>query len=89
VAIRFFVPIGRRGEGGGSAKYERREGKIDSATGSGGAVMASPEYLVCLECETPCYEFEWEDGKISEVLCLSCGNEDPEQFLPPEDLEEY
>lgn len=51
--------------------------------------MASPEYLVCLECETPCYQFEWEDGKISEVLCLSCGNDDPEQFLPPEDLEEY
>jgi hypothetical protein len=59
------------------------------AIGLGGAAMASPEYLVCLECETPCYEFEWEDGKISEVLCLSCGNGDPEQFLPPEDLEEY
>ena len=27
--------------------------------------MASPEYLICLECETPCYVFEWEDGKIS------------------------
>ncbi|HEY6320665.1 MAG TPA: hypothetical protein VJA16_03785 [Thermoanaerobaculia bacterium] len=51
--------------------------------------MASPDYLVCLECETPCYEFEWEDGKISEVICLRCGNEDPEQFLPPDDLEEY
>lgn len=51
--------------------------------------MATPDYLVCLECETPCYDFEWEDGKISEVICHVCGNEDPEQFLPPEDLEEY
>ena len=24
--------------------------------------MSSPEYLICLECETPCYVFEWEDG---------------------------
>jgi translation initiation factor 2 beta subunit (eIF-2beta)/eIF-5 len=50
--------------------------------------MASPEYLVCLECETPCYNFEWEDGKITEVLCAACGSEDPEQFAKPEDLEE-
>lgn len=50
--------------------------------------MASPEYLVCLECETPCYNFEWTDGKISEVLCTACGNEDPEQFALPEDVEE-
>ncbi|HLX10353.1 MAG TPA: hypothetical protein VKY89_21070 [Thermoanaerobaculia bacterium] len=49
--------------------------------------MASPEYLVCLECETPCYEFEWQDDKIAEVLCLVCGNQDPEQFVTPEDLE--
>jgi hypothetical protein len=71
-------------------KYEKREGKDRLAPrGSGGAAMAIPDYLVCLECETPCYEFEWEDGKISEVICLRCGNEDPEQFLPPEDLEEF
>ncbi len=51
--------------------------------------MASPEYLVCLECDTPCYDFEWEDGKISDVLCQVCGNEDPEQFIQPDELEEY
>jgi hypothetical protein len=51
--------------------------------------MASPEYLVCLDCETPCYEFEWEDGKISEVICPACGNEDPEQFVMPDEIEEY
>jgi translation initiation factor 2 beta subunit (eIF-2beta)/eIF-5 len=49
--------------------------------------MATPEYLVCLDCETPCYEFEWEDGKITEVVCVACGNEDPEQFALPEDVE--
>jgi translation initiation factor 2 beta subunit (eIF-2beta)/eIF-5 len=51
--------------------------------------MATPEYLVCLECETPCYEFEFEDGKISDLICPSCGNEDPEQFALPEDVEGY
>jgi translation initiation factor 2 beta subunit (eIF-2beta)/eIF-5 len=51
--------------------------------------MASPDYLVCLECETPCYDFEWEDGKISEILCHTCGADDPEQFALPEDIEEY
>ena len=50
--------------------------------------MASPEYLICLECETPCYVFEWEDGKLTEVLCQACGNDDPEQFALPEDIEE-
>jgi translation initiation factor 2 beta subunit (eIF-2beta)/eIF-5 len=50
--------------------------------------MASPEYVVCLECETPCYVFEWEDGRLSEVLCQACGNDDPDQFALPEDIEE-
>jgi hypothetical protein len=50
--------------------------------------MASPEYLVCLECETPCYTFEWEGERVTEVLCQACGSDDPEQFALPEDLEE-
>ncbi len=50
--------------------------------------MASPEYLVCLECETPCYVFEWEDGRLTEILCQSCGNDDTEQFALAEDIEE-
>lgn len=48
---------------------------------------ASPDYLVCLECETPCYSFEWLDGKVTEVLCLACGNDEPDQFLTEDDLE--
>ncbi|HEX4963388.1 MAG TPA: hypothetical protein VF173_21340 [Thermoanaerobaculia bacterium] len=50
--------------------------------------MASPEYFVCLECETPCYTFEWEDGKVSEILCQVCGNDDPDQFILPDEIEE-
>jgi hypothetical protein len=50
--------------------------------------MASPEYLVCLECETPCYNFEWEEGKIREILCTMCGNDEPDQFVTPDEIEE-
>lgn len=50
--------------------------------------MASPEYLICLECETPCYSFEWEEGKITEILCTMCGNDDSDQFAQPEEIEE-
>jgi hypothetical protein len=49
--------------------------------------MAAPEYLICLECETPCYEFEWEDGVLTEVICRVCGNEDTEQFISEEEFE--
>ena len=50
--------------------------------------MASPEYYVCLECETPCYTFEWLVDKVSEALCERCGNDDPELFARPDDLED-
>jgi hypothetical protein len=50
--------------------------------------MASPEYVICLDCETPCYEFEWTDGEITEVLCTTCGNDTPDQFVLPEDFDE-
>jgi len=50
--------------------------------------MASPDYLICLECETPCYVFEWQGDKVVEILCLTCGNEDPEQFATPDDFDE-
>jgi hypothetical protein len=50
--------------------------------------MASPDFVICLECETPCYVFEWHDGSITEALCTTCGNDDTDQFALPEDLEE-
>lgn len=50
--------------------------------------MAMPDYLVCLNCETPCYEFEWKEGEIKEAQCLVCGNEDPVDFMAPDELAE-
>lgn len=50
--------------------------------------MASPDFVICLECETPCYMFEWTDGQLTEVLCGTCGNDDTDQFAAPEELEE-
>lgn len=49
--------------------------------------MSTPEYLVCLDCETPSYTFEWKDGKLLEILCEVCGNEEVDQFATSEDLE--
>jgi hypothetical protein len=50
--------------------------------------MAGPDYLICLECETPVYTFEWVNGHITEALCPMCGNEDPGAFASEEELEE-
>jgi hypothetical protein len=50
--------------------------------------MATPEYIVCLECDSPCYEFEWKDDKIKEPFCARCGNEDPELFAVQDELDD-
>ena len=50
--------------------------------------MATPEFLICLNCESPCYVFEWKEGEIKEALCEVCGNDDLDEFLPPTELEE-
>lgn len=50
--------------------------------------MEEPEYLICLNCESPCYLFEFEVGKVVEVLCPVCGNDRPEEFLSPQELDE-
>ena len=50
--------------------------------------MAQPEYVICLECETPVYVFEWREGRVLEALCPVCGNDDPASFASEEDLEE-
>ena len=47
-----------------------------------------PEYLICMNCETPCYDFEWQGSKATEVMCLTCGNDDPGEFMTEADLEE-
>ena len=46
-----------------------------------------PEFLICLNCETPCYSFEWSEGLLVEVLCMACGAEDIDEFATEEDLD--
>lgn len=49
--------------------------------------MNEPEYLICLECETPCYTFEWAKGKLKEATCMTCGNDDVDTFMSEEDFD--
>jgi hypothetical protein len=48
----------------------------------------TPDYLICLECESPVYTFEWVEGRVLEGQCALCGNDDPTQFATEEELEE-
>lgn len=50
--------------------------------------MAAPDYVVCLDCETPCYVFEWRNDHLTEALCTACGNDDVDSFATPSELEE-
>ena len=33
------------------------------------------DYLICRECNTPCYIFETDGGSVKEALCQVCGND--------------
>ena len=50
--------------------------------------MAEPEYVICLNCDTPTYNFEWSQEKIVTVLCETCGNDEPSEFLTESEYEE-
>ncbi len=51
--------------------------------------MDEPEYLICLQCETPTYQFEYDNnGKLGAVVCTTCGNDDPSDFMTEAELEE-
>ncbi len=47
-----------------------------------------PDYLICLECESPVYVFEWKDGRVQEAVCPVCGNDDPAAFATEEEIDE-
>lgn len=49
--------------------------------------MEAPEYLICLNCETPCYVFEWAEGEVTEALCTVCGDDDTDDFCTEEEFE--
>ncbi len=51
--------------------------------------MSEPEYLICLQCETPTYQFEYDaKGKLATVICNTCGADDPSDFMTESELEE-
>ena len=47
-----------------------------------------PEYLICLQCETPTYQFEYHNGKLAQAVCGTCGADDPSDFVTESELEE-
>lgn len=49
--------------------------------------MSAPDYLICLNCESPCYNFEWGDNGATEALCEVCGNDEVDQFVTEEDFD--
>ena len=49
--------------------------------------MDEPDYLICIECESPCYVFEWRDGQATEALCEVCGSDEVDQFATGEEFE--
>jgi len=50
--------------------------------------MDEPEFLICLSCETPTYDFEFTNGKLSAIVCSTCGNDDLTEFMPESEYEE-
>jgi hypothetical protein len=47
--------------------------------------MADIDYLVCKNCESPCYVFELDaKEKVANAFCQTCGNDEAAQFRNPE-----
>ena len=44
----------------------------------------TPDYVICLECDTPVYTFDWDGNRVKEAMCTSCGNDKPSQFTTEE-----
>ena len=51
-------------------------------------MSGEPEFVICMQCETPTYSFEWDNGAVSVALCATCGNDDPSEFASEAQLEE-
>jgi len=48
----------------------------------------NPDYVLCLECESPCYVFVWKDGVVKEAVCEMCGNDYTQNFATEDEYEE-
>ena len=49
--------------------------------------MDEPDFLICINCETPCYIFEFKDGRITEAFCQACGADETDNFMTQEEFE--
>jgi len=50
--------------------------------------MEEVAFVVCLNCDTPSYSFEYEEKKgILSAFCAVCGNDDVKEFRLPTDDE--
>jgi len=38
------------------------------------------DFLICKQCNNPCYVFEMEQGSVHEAQCLVCGNDEAKDF---------
>ena len=38
------------------------------------------DYLICTQCNTPCYVFEMDGSRITEAICHVCGNDEVRFF---------
>ena len=49
-------------------------------------MSGEPDYLICIECDTPVYVFDWDEIRLkaSDCLCPVCGNDDPVEFQTEE-----
>jgi len=54
------------------------------------SAMSEPEYYICLQCETPSYQFEYDQDKdkLISIICQTCGTDDPADFVTESELEE-
>jgi len=50
--------------------------------------MDAPDFIICLECDTPVYTFDWDATRITGGICTFCGNEKPMRFSTEEAYEE-
>ncbi|MCJ7756119.1 MAG: hypothetical protein MUP13_16270 [Thermoanaerobaculales bacterium] len=50
--------------------------------------MSAPDFVVCLECESPIYTFEWDGERVKEAVCPTCGNDQKTLFSTEEEMEE-
>ncbi len=50
--------------------------------------MSTPDFVICFDCESPVYTFEWDGANVKEAVCPTCGNDQPSMFAPEEEYEE-